>query len=570
MRYLALITDYDGTLASAGIVSDATAVAVQRLRASGRHVILATGRRLDDLLAICPFIEMFSYVVAENGALVYAPRSRETTLLAEPPPDQFISAVRNANIPFEIGAVILATHVPNQTKVLEIIQELGLELKIVFNRGAVMVLPAGINKATGTKYALRRLGLSPHEVVAVGDSENDHSILQLAECPVAVANALDAIKEAAAFITRSSGGNGVIELIDDLIANDLQQIDEQLKRRHIPLGIRLDQTVVRIPPYGSNVLVAGPSGSGKSTFAAGFIERLISQSYQICIVDPEGDYVTFQSLVTVGDQGRVPSINEILRILEDPDANVNVNLLGVPLLERPHFFTELFLNLKAMRARTGRPHWFVLEEAHHLLPATWRQAALSLPQQLGETLLITVHPDHVAPAILAMVDVVVAVGRTPLDTFRQFTATSDGAHISLLPDELTSYEGDVMCWFVHGGEAPFRMRVIHGKAERLRHIRKYAVGDLKTASFWFRGPNSKHNLSAPNLNLFCHIGRGIDEETWLYHLRRGDYSRWIRGSVKDEALATLVQQIEQGNDLSPQDTRNRVCDVIEARYTLTE
>lgn len=161
MRYLALITDYDGTLASAGIVSDATAVAVQRLRASGRHVILATGRRLDDLLAICPFIEMFSYVVAENGALVYAPRSRETTLLAEPPPDQFISAVRNANIPFEIGAVILATHVPNQTKVLEIIQELGLELKIVFNRGAVMVLPAGINKATGTKYALRRLGLSP-------------------------------------------------------------------------------------------------------------------------------------------------------------------------------------------------------------------------------------------------------------------------------------------------------------------------------------------------------------------------------------------------------------------------
>ena len=570
MRYLALITDYDGTLATAGNVSDAVVAAMQRLRVSGRHVILATGRRLDDLLAICPFIEMFSFVVAENGALVYDPRSRETTVLAEPLPDRFINAVKDANIPIEIGTVILATHVPHQARVLEIIQQLGLELKIVFNRSAVMILPAGINKAVGTKHALRRLGLSPHEIVAVGDSENDHSLLQLAECPVAVANALDAIKKVAAFVTRSSGGEGVIELIDSLIANDLQEIDDQLTHRHIAIGKRLDQTVVRVPPYGNNILVAGPSGSGKSTFAAGFLERLISQSYQICVIDPEGDYVTFQSLVTVGDQGRVPSINEILRILEDPDVNVNVNLLGVPLLERPHFFTELFLNLKAMRVRTGRPHWFVLEEAHHLLPATWRQAALSLPQKLGETVLITVHPDHVAPAILAMVDVVVAVGRTPLDTFRQFAAKSGSAPLSLLPNELRSYVGDVMCWLVHSGVAPFRMRVVHGKAERLRHIRKYAVGDMRWASFWFRGPNQSHNLSASNLSLFCHLGRGIDQETWLFHLRRGDYSRWIRESVKDEELAALVQQIEENNNLSPQDTRNRVCDAIEARYTLAE
>lgn len=570
MRYLALVTDYDGTLATAGNVSGTTLVAVQKLRGTGRHVILATGRRLDDLLAICPFIETFSYVVAENGAVVYEPISRETTFMAEPLSDRFINAVKDAKIPVEVGAVILATHVPHQAKILEIIQQLGLELKIVFNRNAVMVLPAGINKAVGTKHALRRLGLSPHEIVAAGDSENDHSLLQLAECPVAVANALDAIKEVAAFVTRSPAGEGVIELIDELIADDLQQFDDRIEHRHIALGKRLDQTVIGVPPYGYNVLVAGPSGSGKSTFATGFIERLISQSYQICVVDPEGDYVTLQSLVTVGDHARVPSIKEILRILEDPDVNVNVNLLGVPLLERPHFFTELFLSLKTMRARTGRPHWFVLEEAHHLLPATWRQAALSLPQRLGETLLITVHPDHVAPAILAMVDVVVAVGRAPLDTFRQFASLSESAPLSLLPDQLTSYEGDVMCWLVRSGQVPFRMRVLRGKAERLRHIRKYAVGDLKGASFWFRGPRQAHNLSASNLNLFCHIGRGIDQETWLFHLRRGDYSRWIRDAVKDDDLAKLVQQIEQSNNLSPQDTRDCICDAIEARYTLAE
>jgi hypothetical protein len=140
-----------------------------------------------------------------------------------------------------------------------------------------------------------------------------------------------------------------------------------------------------------------------------------------------------------------------------------------------------------------------------------------------------------------MVDVVVAVGRAPPDTFRQFVTTSDNAVLSLLPDQLTAYEGDVMCWVVHSGQAPFRMRVLHARAERLRQIRKYAAGDLKSATVWFRGPKQIHNLSASNLSLFCHIGRGIDQETWLFHLRRGDYSRWIRESVKDEEFAELMQ-----------------------------
>ena len=67
-------------------------------------------------------------------------------------------------------------------------------------------------------------------MVAVGDAENDHSILQIAECPVAVANALEAIKEVAAFVTGSPAGDGVIELIDDLIANDLKKADPLLGR----------------------------------------------------------------------------------------------------------------------------------------------------------------------------------------------------------------------------------------------------------------------------------------------------------------------------------------------------
>lgn len=570
MRYLGLVTDYDGTLATGGTMSNATAEAVTRLRKSGRHTILATGRRLDDLLSICPFVNLFSYVVAENGALAYEPKTREVTLLAGPLPERFIKVVQDEKItPLEIGSVILATRVPNQERLLGIIRELGLELKITFNRTAVMILPTGVNKASGTKYALRKLGLSPHEIVAVGDSENDHSLLQLAECPVAVANALDAIKEVAAFVTKSPAGEGVVELIDELIANDLEQVDARLIHRHILLGTRLDGSVVRVPPYGPNILVAGPSESGKSTLTAGFVERLIEKAYQVCIFDPEGDYVTAQSLVTIGDQRRIPSIEEILEILQDPDVNVNVNLLGVPLLDRPHFFTELFLNLQAMRARTGRPHWFVLDEVHHMLPATWGLAGLSLPQKLGETLIVTVHSGNVAPAILSMIDVAIAVGSSPLDTLQEFGTAAGKLPFSLLPDQLPNSDGDVTCWLVQSGQDPFPMHVTHGKADRIRHFRKYAVGDLKGQRFWFRGPRERHNLSAPNLSLFCHIGRGIDEETWLFHLRRGDYSRWIRDSVKDRDLAEVVRQIEERCDNDPGDTRDRICGAIEAKYSLS-
>jgi HAD superfamily hydrolase (TIGR01484 family) len=569
MRYLGLVTDYDDTIAAGGAVSDVTAAAIERLRISGRHAILATGRRLKDLLAICPFVELFSYVVAENGAVLYQPKQGDTTLLTAPLPDRFINAVHEANItPLEIGSVIVATRVPHQDRMLQIIQELGLELKITFNRSAVMVLPTGINKASGTKHALRKLGLSPHEIVAVGDSENDHSLLQIAECPVAVANALDSIKEFAAFVTRSPAGAGVVELIDELIANDLGKVDSRLIHRHIVLGTRLDRTVVRVPPYGPNILVAGPSGSGKSTWVAGFIERLIDKSYQVCIVDPEGDYVAVPTLVTIGDRGRIPSVNEILGVLQDPDVNVNVNLLGIPLLDRPAFFAELFPSLQAMRSRTGRPHWFVLDEAHHLLPATWGHADASLPKRLGETVFVTVHPNHLAPAILSTVDVAIAVGAYPLDTLGQLATSLGKLPFSLLPDPLTNADGDVTCWLVKSGQDPFPMHVTHGKADRIRHFRKYAVGDLKWHSFWFRGPYHQHNLSAPNLAMFCHIGRGIDDETWLFHLRRGDYSRWIGESVKDRDLAEVVEHVEKHCRDTAWESRKQICDAIENKYSL--
>ncbi len=225
MRYLALATDYDGTLARDGRVDEVTAAAMERYRVSGRQVILVTGRELDDLARACPELGWFSRVVAENGAVVYDPATRRERVLAEPAPEALVRLLRERGVtPLSVGRVIVATREPHEVDVLEAIRDLGLEHEVIFNKGAVMVLPSGVNKATGFVAAVEELGLSPREVVAVGDAENDHAFLAAAGCGVAVANAVPALKARADLVTVGDHGAGVVELIERLLSDDPERV----------------------------------------------------------------------------------------------------------------------------------------------------------------------------------------------------------------------------------------------------------------------------------------------------------------------------------------------------------
>lgn len=569
MRYLALVSDYDGTLATHGRMGAGTVAAVERLRASGRRAILVTGRRLDDLQSVCPHLHLFDYVVAENGGVLHAPHTRETTPLGMPPPAKFIERLKSLGVDrVEAGQVVVATWVPHHTTVLQVIQEMGLELLIIFNREAVMVLPAGVNKCSGLDYALRKLGLSFHEAVGVGDAENDHSFLARCECAVAVANAVPSIRQLAAFVTQGEAGQGVAELIDELVAEDLCRLQGGIEQNRIAIGERPDGSAVTIPPYGMNILIAGPSGSGKSTITAGLVERLVQRAYQVCIVDPEGDYGTMQEVITLGSPHHPVSLNEALSILEDPKVNLNVNLLGVKLADRPEYFGQLLPNLSALRTRTGRPHWIVLDEAHHLLPPEWGHLRGALPQRLGEMVLVTVHPDHLPATILSTMNVVIAVGPSPENTLGSFSHSLTRPLV--WPEGLSYKPGRAVVWFPSGSEPPFSMSVIPPRRDRIRHRRKYAEGDMRYRSFYFRGPGNRHNLKAQNLAIFSQIAEGIDEETWLYHLHRGDYSRWFRDAVKDRYLADQAARIEQRRGLQPAESRTLIRNLIDTRYTLPE
>jgi HAD superfamily hydrolase (TIGR01484 family) len=567
MRYLALASDYDGTLATDGRMNDQAVTALERLRASGRQAILLTGRILEDILAACPRIDLFDSLVVENGAVLHVPASRETVRLAPPLPDQFTARLRGRGVtPLAVGRVIVATNHPHEFTIVEAIRDLGLELQLVFNGNAVMVLPSGVNKASGLRSALLRLGLSPHEVVGIGNAANDHSFLEICECAVAVDNAVPALKNKVAFSTRGADGAGVAELVDELVATDLAARRPRGAGDDVVLGTLDDGAPVFFAPYGQNLLVAGPSGSGKSTFATGLIERLMERSYQLCIIDPEGDYGTLADIVTLGSRLRPPEVNEIMRALVDPSANVVINLLGMPLSDRPEFFTQLLPHLQSMRARTARPHWILIDEVHHLLPAARRHGASMLPQRLGETILVTVRPREVAESILRLVDIVVAVGPSPETTITEF-AGAVGAASPPIP-ALARGRDEVITWFRTTVADPLRMRVIPARADRLRHLRKYAEGNLGPKSFVFRGPEGKLRLRAQNLVAFCDIAAGVDYGTWSFHLRRGDYSRWFREVMKDEDLAREVATIEAADHLPSDESRRLVREVVDRRYML--
>ncbi len=566
MYFVALASDYDGTLAEDGKVSPLTISALQALRQSGRKLILVTGRELPDLRRVFPELGQFNLVVAENGGLLFDPSTETETALGPVPPPAFLEWLKQHHVsPLSVGRSIVATWEPNEKLVLQAIRELGLELQIIFNKGAVMVLPSGVNKASGLAAALEQLRLSPLNVVGIGDAENDHAFLRACGCAVAVDNALPMVKKDAEIVTTAARGAGVTELIRHLLDNDLAETVSATERQRVALVKNGEGHTIDLHPLAGSLLIAGTSGGGKSTIATGIIERLAERGFQYCVIDPEGDYAGFDGAVTIGDPKTAPQQSQVLDLLDQPDQNVVVSLTGVDISDRPRFFAEMLPELSKLRAQCARPHWLLIDEAHHLLPPALATAPVTLPRELEASILVTVHPDHVAQPALEAVRLILTVGSQAGDSLRSFCERVGEPAPRI--DDRGLDRGEALLW-KRGAEATEHVHTIQPQAERLRHRRKYAEGELGAdKSFYFRGPEGSLNLRAQNLNLFVQIAEGIDDRTWLHHLQAGDYSRWLRDAVRDDDLAAEVAEIEKDRAIDPHESRARIKDAITRRYT---
>src|SRR5947207_6880731 len=145
-----LACDYDGTVADGGRCSPEMIQALDRVRESGRKVLLVTGRVLPDLKAVCTDIDrMFDAVVAENGALLYFPETREARMLGDAPESALVQELRRRGVPFDLGSSVIATTEGYADAALAAIRDIGVERTLVFNQGALRLLPGGVTQGTG-------------------------------------------------------------------------------------------------------------------------------------------------------------------------------------------------------------------------------------------------------------------------------------------------------------------------------------------------------------------------------------------------------------------------------------
>ncbi len=566
MQYHVFATDFDGTLSHDGSVSTETIKALKRLADSGRKIVLVTGREMHSLKSTFPSLHYFHWIVAENGGVIFDTSSGNEIVLGDTPSTAFVDELVKRGVRgISVGKCVVATWSPHENIVLDCIRDLGLELNVVFNKGAVMVLPPDINKATGLQRVLLEMGLSVHNAVGVGDAENDHAFLKVCEFSAATANALPSLKESVDLVLKHDHGAGVVELIDRLLEDDLRSC-RTTSNDDLVIGTN-DAGPVLLPSFGDLMVICGASGSGKSTLANRIADVLTEFSYQFCLVDPEGDFESFPGAIALGGPNAAPQLDEVMHALEQPSSNVVVCLTGLSIPDRPEFFLRLLGSLNQLRVRTGRPHWLILDEAHHLMPVDWQPPAELLPTDWPNVILITVSPDALPLTVLNRVSIVTIVGSDANETLQAFGSATKKTIPFLPPPSLST--GEVWQWNLLDSDSPTRFHAMKSNREHTRHRRKYAEGQLAPEkSFYFTGPQGNMNLRAQNLILFCQIAQGIDDETWLYHLKRNDFAGWFRECINDEDLAAEAELAAVDVDLTAKSSKARITEAIQRNYIL--
>ncbi|HEU5195290.1 MAG TPA: HAD family hydrolase [Methylomirabilota bacterium] len=568
-------TDYDGTIAERNSVPAAAARALERVRGTGRKLLLVTGRMLPDLQRVCPDADrMFDAIVAENGALAYFPERRESRRLADAPEPALLEALRRRGVPFDVGSAIIATDAPFAEAALSAIRETGVERTLVFNKDALMLLPGGVTKGTGLTAVLTALELSPHNMVGIGDAENDHAFLAMSEFAVAVADAVPALRERADYVTRQPGPLGTVEFIEEHLLRDVVDIVPRLRRHDLVLGEQPDGTSVSVPAHGTRLLVVGPTATGKSTLTGVLAERVLESGRSLLLIDPEGDFRTLAELervVVFGGKGEqaLPAPEELDQLLRHPGTSLVLDLSAMSMAEKVGYATKVLGVTRAVRSATGLPHWLFIDEAHHVLPAEGSPAADLLQSGAESLALITLTSNDLAPEVRRLPNVIAS---PEMGALQHGVLSARGAQALLSArasaDERPLDRGEAAIAWLRGDPRVARFRAGKRRVSHRRHIRKYTEGELPPdRSFFFRGPTGALNLRAANLTRFVELAEGVDEATWQHHFQQGDYSVWLRDMIKDPDLAAEVATLERSG-LAAEESRPQVLERVRQKYAV--
>jgi hydroxymethylpyrimidine pyrophosphatase-like HAD family hydrolase len=562
--FRAVALDLDGTIAEDGVVNLHVVKAVAELRRRGRSVILCTGRILGELRQLLPDAERyFDVIVAENGAVLAMP-GRGVRLLAAPVGPDLARAAKRRGIPVRAGSVLLATKAAYGADLLQEIERLELDAQLIRNRDELMVLPAGVTKATGLMEALAELEVSRHSTIAFGDAENDIALLQACEVGVAVGNAVDSLRARADVVLEKANGDGVAEYLLGPVLNG--ECAVQPARWQLRLGMGEDGSAVTLPGSRINVLIAGASCAGKSYVAGLLIEQLAALGYSACVFDCEGDHAGLASLrgiISVGGPDPLPGPPQLARLIRNRFSTVIVDLSLLPHDSRRAYFHAARRELLALRQASGLPHWIVVEEADQLLHDETLPGERAHAPPAGYCL-VTHRPGALAGGILHAVDAVIAVSGA------ECYATGAEACDAMLPADrpLSLPVGEAL--LAIGGTAT-RFTPGPRSTPHVRHRHKYVHAQVPPQRrFYFGGGNG--SVVAGNLAEFCRCVQEVGEDVLRHHLQAGDFSRWVHDVLADDDLGARLRSLERWYRSEPglaaAHVRAAIISEIQSRYAV--
>jgi hydroxymethylpyrimidine pyrophosphatase-like HAD family hydrolase len=563
IRLQALALDYDGTLASHDHLSNPIVAALERARRAGLQLILVTGRTFFELTRVCHRLDLFDVIVAENGAVLHYPADDAIRDEGPAPPARLIAALDRHAIPFQVGRVIVATGHSYEAQVRRLIAEVGVDLELVRNRAALMLLPRGVSKGSGVRHALQRLGISFHDVLAIGDAENDLEMFATCGFSACPGNAVAEVAQVADWVFAGESGEAIARAIEGPILNGALSAPRSGRER-ITLGwARATTAPVTISAHGVNVLVHGDTLSGKSWLAGGLVERLVAARYATCVIDPEGDYqaladvrgITWCEIRAAADWDAAVATFE-----RNPAGSVVADLSALPADRQLDHVRHGLTVLRRLRALRGLPHWIVLDEAHYSLhPAGVPDDAAGLDAK--GFCLVTYRPSGLRASVLEAIDLFV-FGRTTAADELAFLRTLlerrgwCGASVfdslpELTPPDYLLAARDGSIGFVPPPRA----------TRHVRHLGKYADHPVAPAeAFLFRRRNGRLAAEAHTLRSFLAGLREVDDDVLVHHASRGDFSRWVDDVFLDRQLASQLRKIER---------RSGSEDVVRLRATLT-
>jgi len=329
MIWRALACDYDGTLASEDRLGPDTLGALEATRRAGVRLILVTGRTFFELLRVCERVDVFDAVIAENGGVLYFPAKGMMRSLGPMPPPRLLAALDEKGVSYLAGRTIIGVHRGDEARVRDALTSVGARLENVYNRASLMLVPPGISKGTGVRQAIQALGLSFHDVLAIGDAENDLELFEACGWTACPGDAVPDLKTRADFVFPGDNGRSVAQAIVGPILGDRLPLAASPRHR-VAIGWSPQTSeATSVPARGVNILVQGDTLSGKSWLAGALVEHMVERRYSVCVIDPEGDHGVLGTLpgVSCVDVTDEPGWRRALERLDhDTSASVVLDL----------------------------------------------------------------------------------------------------------------------------------------------------------------------------------------------------------------------------------------------------